>query len=172
MWEGNSMKGGIQQALGEVQHVAVQKEWMERQSILFFVAHIMDEYQFDDNGLCKNPDKYKRCNLAAIYFAMRADDGDGDEDLWANEGGTVHTIFEPDALERAILGLTLKSTTDTIYYDSWCNSQGFVFGRELLQCQVDELRAKAHSDNPDDEIEDDEEKDTPRHGEHGGEIDF
>lgn len=125
--------------------MTTQEEWSARFPVLVMVATIIQTVNFDKNGLSKEMGEHQRCDLAAIYYSLKAENGDG-ESLW--DGGKAYFVFEPTELERQILNLNVGPS----YYVSERNEEGFVFGRETTREGYE--RIKCHSDNPDDEVED------------------
>lgn len=156
-----------------------REDWKERNKVLMMVSVIMTTVNFDDNGLCKDEGEHDRCDLAAIYFDLRADNGEG-ETLHDDE--KLYNIFEPTNFEWAVLGVPLEEAGRGFYSTSTDNN-GNVLGKVLYPDELEALRARCHSDNPDDEVGDPRDEDEQAqelnnrgyeelHHQDDGEIDF
>ena len=128
------------------------KEWNARREALVLVQTIFEGSNFDNNGICTDIGSYLRCDLAAIYFDLRTESGEG-EALWDDEH--AYTVFMPTVAERGMLGLIQASNIAYLSY----RKNGQVFGKEIGGEDYEDLKARCHSDNPDDEIVEETDKD-------------
>jgi len=128
---------------------ARKKEWAEKKSTLLLLSIIIQGYTFDGTGLVTNPGKYQNCTLAAVYYGILADSGEG-EHMDVQGESQLYVCFEPTPLERVALGLNNAEYCPR--YCSYANSDGFVFGKPLSPLEWEKLQEMAHSDNPDDEL--------------------
>ena len=140
------------------------EEWKARQRVLNSVAVIISTVNFDSNGLCTDKGEHNRCNLAAIYFDLRADSGEGET---LHDDKKVYTVFVPSEIENQVLGLGHGAPVGTFQFVV-TREKGVAMGREILLEDVEVLRKQCHSDNPDDEVEDEP---SPSAG-NDGEISF